>query len=1592
MAETDYNEILLEAIDAIVVSRISEVNFDRTIVATIVDASKAKDGEYVLSDGSVQFTVHNSSDKYKENDRVNVLIPSNDFSSTEKTILGKTSANANGIPITYVSPLEKIVPMGTNYAAGLKGGITANSETEIFQLTNAEWIEVNESTLGYDTLCVSARFKTLLNDYDIRQGRYGLLVQLKTKNGYMHALTLDSAKDMFGNPYGYSMYLTQEQTYHLNLQDNIIGIKIDLYQMKDFKYNDGVNSELQVLPVMPYNNILIDNINVSFGYNAEQVEDNTVKIGTADSLTYDNIKDASVTKKLTLTWYNKDENNKYLGFADGAFADLSAAQTAGSQKYYIKWEHSLNNGQWEELQETGQEQELTVNLNMAWALNEYRAIVVFDGVSYTSNIIQFKNATGIDNPQERLQMLLTLHNVIDSSYDSYPLYGSDGMVINPLDATQNRKVYFSYSSEIGGSLEPDVLKGATAYFYIPQNSTMLEVPAGETNWDDDQDGNHSKAGYVAYVKRFSKEQTEPTVEEKTFLYRIKANYNPLFTNNSVILRIVDKNGFIYETSKTFAFSSYGTSGTDYSIIISGANGENGWVGLNEFTPKAQLYDANYKEITDINWTWSKYPTGTTINANLSLSSITTLYQAIKAQTTISWVGKNVQISGIYPIPYSADEDYMYQGPTTIVYNSNGVKPSYYNGDLGIFKKSDNSEVTCTWSIEYFTKSNAAVSGDKEPWLSWGELTETKDGYTRFKPSSMYLGDTYYLVLVAKNNTTILWRQPLIILQNQYASGLLNNWDGNLIVDNENNYILSSMMGAGSKDSQNRFSGVLMGEVSKVADNTAETGLFGYHEGAQSFGFKTDGKAFIGKSGTGRIEFDGDYGVIKSAKYGGDTLQSSGSKWDLANGSLIMDGANGYFKFNEDNNGKLEMKLSGADIILQDEDQNLTTYISTTVDGIRSTVESYIIDYTGVGTLAAPDANYFDVTIQNYEGNLDDIFTPGAALLVKFQEDNTNGQYRYLNIVGSDIDNSRDGQTGFQVYLNGKLIRPDNPLTWLKDDEITFILQELRGNKYWVVGNKSIYSTISQTVNSIKAEVVSNTVTGEKCSWNLTGNGFYVNTGKEDAGENSYVLRVNENGLDIKGAIISDTEIKVGGTDISPAFRVDKDGNVTLNGSITWGANASPTLVLYAKTQLSKPNKAYTNYKDSSDNDWHKIATSADKYCSYTYDGGESWTVAIAFVGQDGSAGASASEQWKSATQVTTSLARNYTLALWNQYGIGYNGTWSEITNASSFKAGDIAIITGSVTETVGTAAKTYGTVKNYLAVESNSSTSLKGTIIGQTITWNSNSPAAYVMASLNSETTDGIYKYAENGNVRIGINATAIKAGQINADLIKTGSLTIKNNDQVYLSINAAGGDNSVTIGGFSITGNKFVGGTMGTDGFIGIYKQFNTGDGNQTANKENDSTTINGHQDTSWRLIIGPNFGVNNKGYLYAKDAHISGIINVTSGGTIGDWTIGSGNDNSLAGAGLKYTADQTHSAHYRGAGDRYQQVYNVTIKDFVMSYMGISYSIRIDYSHQVDTQIYPIEFSDFDSLSSLLNYYGVASTGTLYYKTIRWAKLGSI
>jgi hypothetical protein len=87
--------------------------------------------------------------------------------------------------------------------------------------------------------------------------------------------------------------------------------------------------------------------------------------------------------------------------------------------------------------------------------------------------------------------------------------------------------------------------------------------------------------------------------------------------------------------------------------------------------------------------------------------------------------------------------------------------------------------------------------------------------------------------------------------------------------------------------------VILGEwaIGKSSDEQVDssfsgTGLWGFHEGAASFGFSEDGTAFIGKSGRGRIELDGDNGTIYSSSYRDG---AAGMKIDLDDGIIDVVG-------------------------------------------------------------------------------------------------------------------------------------------------------------------------------------------------------------------------------------------------------------------------------------------------------------------------------------------------------------------------------------------------------------------------------------------------------------------------------------------------------------------------------------------------------------------------------------------------------------------------------------------------------------------------------------------------------------------------------
>jgi hypothetical protein len=119
--------------------------------------------------------------------------------------------------------------------------------------------------------------------------------------------------------------------------------------------------------------------------------------------------------------------------------------------------------------------------------------------------------------------------------------------------------------------------------------------------------------------------------------------------------------------------------------------------------------------------------------------------------------------------------------------------------------------------------------------------------------------------------------------------MLNEWNGDLTINEENGIILSTMLGAGRKNDDNTFSGVLIGDIRDGTDlngTNSLTGVYGLHEGVISYALKEDGTATFGKAGHGQIYIDGNESTIYSSGY---TEKDEGILIDLDDGKIDIKG-------------------------------------------------------------------------------------------------------------------------------------------------------------------------------------------------------------------------------------------------------------------------------------------------------------------------------------------------------------------------------------------------------------------------------------------------------------------------------------------------------------------------------------------------------------------------------------------------------------------------------------------------------------------------------------------------------------------------------
>lgn len=100
-------------------------------------------------------------------------------------------------------------------------------------------------------------------------------------------------------------------------------------------------------------------------------------------------------------------------------------------------------------------------------------------------------------------------------------------------------------------------------------------------------------------------------------------------------------------------------------------------------------------------------------------------------------------------------------------------------------------------------------------------------------------------------------KPIIMLYNRYQLSFLNGWDGNKM-EMGDYYLIAPQLGAGIKEDDNSFSGVVMGTKLKDINQKDERlmGIFGQYHGRQSFFLNSDdGSAIFGLEKRGQITMD-----------------------------------------------------------------------------------------------------------------------------------------------------------------------------------------------------------------------------------------------------------------------------------------------------------------------------------------------------------------------------------------------------------------------------------------------------------------------------------------------------------------------------------------------------------------------------------------------------------------------------------------------------------------------------------------------------------------------------------------------------------------
>lgn len=706
MANKSSNEItetLLEAMDTVILARIAQLPYDKTIVCTIIDDSQAGIGKYkVTADNGINiFTAYADSDiEYYKDTQVYVKILNND-AGVSRLITGKyipkidsstSRKSSNGIfyladktdinELNYSDIFEcsaltagqKIQVIPTNNIFGYNGmKITFNYSKRNLDIRNNARLKVKISLEGTSSLQdvnlpTGIAYETDGEDY---------LPVNNLLNNDNNFSVINSLFLSFGNQNLDITKINIEPIFeNINTQGNDYGFTINNVKIEFgywIKELGPFNDALFILPADGTSQYYNDNTrtNQNFIFRYIQIDNNNI---------------AKIINLLSSDIVIKDKI--YWGYYDSSFR-TEDTENSWATKNVAFW-HPLK---------INEDKSATITDNLNTSIEKIKIKLTFKYIN-SENLLEAQDFYLYNDSYSSKTGSITKGieaNFEDNTNGNYFIYDKDGMLLNNIDSSIWRKITLRYVNRANPN---DILKANEKFILDNEVSNNSMIEAGELKENDG---------------------------DWYYLYKIKNNYNQNYNNNILQFSLIH-NGTKYTIEKELLFGYSGSEENGYNIRVNLVK-DNQIVdkvvgsSFNGYKLDAKVYDYNNKPI-DYECTISYIP-----SQNQPDMAI------IRAD--------DYKAKIYYPFSYSSNEDYHYNGPMVVTYDEKGTVK---------FNKQPCS-LTGIENVQWTAENNSLFTLDNQ-----GNFMPAKFCYFT-ENNNEYI----YKVITTTNNE---WRQTIIFQRNQ----------------------------------------------------------------------------------------------------------------------------------------------------------------------------------------------------------------------------------------------------------------------------------------------------------------------------------------------------------------------------------------------------------------------------------------------------------------------------------------------------------------------------------------------------------------------------------------------------------------------------------------------------------------------------------------------------------------------------------------------------------------------------------------------------------------------------------------------------------